>query len=113
MRDALSGIFDVADPSGIVTLAIPAWVSGYHSPLITLTKYAIHANRDDTYDLHRFVYLFAKLHERMTKGASGSAAFKVLLTELADYFDPAPRGAALETFRRPHQNALFSLPSFV
>ena len=36
----------------------------------------------------------------MTKGASGPAAFKVLLAELADYFDRAPRGAALETLQK-------------
>ena len=36
----------------------------------------------------------------MTKRASGPAAFKVLLTELADYFDRAPRGAALETLQK-------------
>ena len=28
MRDALSGIFDVADPSGTVTLTSPVWVHG-------------------------------------------------------------------------------------
>lgn len=36
----------------------------------------------------------------MTKGASGLAAFMVLLTELADYFDRAPRGATRETLMK-------------
>ena len=38
MRDALSGIFDVADPSGTVTLTSPVWVHGWHAPLLKLTK---------------------------------------------------------------------------
>ena len=33
----------------------PVWVSGWHAPLLNLTKAAIHANRDDTHDLHRLV----------------------------------------------------------
>ena len=33
----------------------------------------------------------------MTSGASGPVAFKTLLTDFADYFDRAPRGAALAT----------------
>ena len=55
MRDALSGIFDVADPTGTVTMDSPVWVSGWNAPLLKLTKAAINANRDDTYDLHRLV----------------------------------------------------------
>ena len=62
MRDALAGIFDVADPSGTVTLDSPAWIPGWHAPLLNLTKSAIHASRDDTHDLHRLVDdLVAKL----------------------------------------------------
>ena len=53
MRDALSGIFDVADPTGTVTMDSPVWVSGWHAPLLKLTKAAINANRDDSHDLHR------------------------------------------------------------
>ena len=32
----------------------------------------------------------------MTTGSSGPSAFKILLADFADYFDRAPRGAALE-----------------
>lgn len=35
---------------------------------------------------------FSQRQERMTPGVSGPAASKVLLTELANYFDRAPRG---------------------
>lgn len=52
MRAALSGIFDVADPTRTVTLDLSNWVSGWHTPLLKPTKAAIHANRDDTHDLH-------------------------------------------------------------
>ena len=55
MRDALSGIFDVTEPSGTVTLTSPVWVHGWHAPLLKLTKAAIAPNRDDTHDLHRLV----------------------------------------------------------
>ena len=55
MRDALSGIFVVADPTGTVTMDSPVWVSGWHAPLLKLTKAAINANRDDTHDLPRLV----------------------------------------------------------
>ena len=97
MRDALSGIFDVADPSGTVTLTSPVWVPGWHAPLLKLTKAAIAPNRDD---MHRLIDdLFSQLQERMTSGASGPVAFKTLLTDFADYFDRAPRGAALATLQ--------------
>ena len=43
MRDALSGIFEVADPTGTVTMDSPVWVSGWHAPLLKLTKAAINA----------------------------------------------------------------------
>ena len=55
MRDTLSGIFDVGDPTGTVTMDSPIWVSGWPAPLLKLTKAAINANRDDTHDLHRLV----------------------------------------------------------
>ena len=62
MRDTLSGMFDVADPSGSVTMRSPIWVSGWHAPLLKLTKASIMANRDDTQTLHRLVDdLFAQL----------------------------------------------------
>ena len=100
MRDALSGIFDVADPSGTVTLTSPVWVHGWHAPLLKLTKAAIAPNRDDTHDLHRLIDdIFSQLQERMTSGASGPTAFKTLLTDFADHFDRAPRGAALATLQ--------------
>ena len=86
MRDALSGIFDVADPTGVVILTSPVWVPGWHAPLLKLTKVAITPNRDDTNDLHRLVdYLFSQLQERMTAGSSGPETFKTLLADFADY----------------------------
>ena len=101
MRDALSGIFDVADPSGTVTMDSPVWVSGWNAPLLKLTKAAINANRDDTHDLHRLVDdLFSQLQERLSSGIGGPAAFKTLLSDFADYFDRASRGAALETLQK-------------
>ena len=88
MRDALSGIFDVADPTGTVTMNLLVWVSGWHAPLLKLTKVAINANRDDTHDLHRLVDdLFSQLQKRMTTGSSEPSAFKILLADFADYFD--------------------------
>ena len=98
MRDALSGIFDVADPTGTVTMNSPVWVPDWHASLLKLTKAAITVNRDDTHDLHRPVDdLFSQLQERMITGSSGPAAFKILLSDFADYFDRASLGAALET----------------
>ena len=100
MRGALSGIFDVADPTGAVTLTSPVWVPGWHAPLLKLTKAAITPNRHDTHDLHRLVDdLFSQLQERRTTGSSGPAAFKILLVDFTDYFDRAPRGAALATLQ--------------
>ena len=101
MRDTLSGIFDVADPTGTVTMDSPVWVSGWNAPLLKLTKAAINANRDDTHDLHRLVDdLFSQIKERLSSGSGGPASFKILLTDFADYFDRAPRGAALETLQK-------------
>ena len=100
MRDALSGIFDVADPFGTVTLTSPVWVYGWHAPLLKLSKAAIAPNRDDTHDLHRLIDdIFSQLQERMTSGTSGPVAFKTLLTDFTDHFDRAPRGAALATLQ--------------
>ena len=82
MRDALSGIFDVADPSGTVTLTSLVKVPGWHAPLLKLIKAAIAPNRDDTHDLHCLIDdLFSQLQERMTSGASGPVTFKTLLTD--------------------------------
>ena len=101
MRDAFSGIFDVADSTGTVTMDSPAWVSGWNAPLLKLTKTAINANLDDTHDLHRLVDdLFSQIQERLSSGSGGPAAFKILLTDFADYFNRAPRGAALETLQK-------------
>ena len=106
IRDALSGIFDVADPSGYVTMRSPFWVSGWHAPLLKLTKGAIIANRDDTHILHRLIDdLFAQLQERLAAGVNGPAAFGTLLTDVADYFDQASRGAGLATLQQ------FGVPS--
>ena len=101
MRDALSGIFYVADPSGSVTMRSPTWVSGWHAPLLKLTKASIIANRDDTHILHRLIAgLFAQLQERLASGVDGPAAFGTLMTDVADYFDWTPRGAALATLQQ-------------
>ena len=106
MSDALSGIFDVADPSGSVTLRSPIWVPGWHAPLLKLTKASIMANRDDTHTLHRLIDdLFAQLQERLASGVDGPTAFRTLLMDVTDYFDRAPRGAALETLQK------FGVPS--
>ena len=106
MRDALSGIFDVADPSGSVTTRSPSWVSGWHAPLLKLTKASIVPNRDDTHTLHRLIDdLFAQLQEKLASGVDGPVAFRTLLTDVTDYFDRAPRGAALETLQK------FGVPS--
>ena len=101
MRDALSGIFDVTDPTGTVTMHSPVWVPGWHAPLLKLVKAAIIGNRDDTHDLHRLVDdVFAQLQERIISGFSGPDAFKILLADFGDFFDRAPRGAALETLQK-------------
>ena len=72
IRDALSGIFDVADPTGTVTLDLPKLVRGWHAPLLNLVKASIHANRDEIHHLHRLVGdLLVKLQERLTNGSSG------------------------------------------
>ena len=106
MRDALSGIFDVADPSSSVTMRSPSWVSGWHAPLLKLTKASIVPNRDDTHTLHRLIDdLFTQLQERLASGVDGPAAFRTLLTDVTDYFDRSPRRAALETLQK------FGVPS--
>ena len=107
MRDALSGIFYVADSSGSVTMRSPIWVPGWHAPLLKLMKASIMANRDDTHTLHRLVEdLFAQLlQERLAFGVDGPAAFRTLLIDVTDYFDRAPQGAALETLQN------FGVPS--
>ena len=106
MRNALSGIFDVADPSGSVTMRSLTWVSGWHAPLLKLTKASIVPNRDDAHTLHRLVVdLSAQLQDRLASGVDWPAAFRTLLTDVADYFDRAPRGAALETLQK------FGVPS--
>ena len=101
MRDALSGFFDVADPSGSVTMRSPSSVSGWHAPLLKLTKASIVPNREDTHTLHRLVDdLFIQLQERLASGVDRPAAFRTLLMDVTDYFDRAPRGAALETLQK-------------
>ena len=100
IRDALSGIFDVADPSGTVTVDSPQWVPGWHAPLLKLIKAAIHANRDDTHGLHRFIDdSFAQRQERLTSGSGCPSAFKARLADITDHFDRAPRGAALASLQ--------------
>ena len=66
-----------------------------------MTKASIHANRDDTHDLHRLVDdLFVQFQERLTSRSSGPSAFRMLLADVTDYFDRTPRGAALETLQK-------------
>ena len=106
MSDALSDIFDIANPSGSVILRSPIWDSGWHAPLPKLTKASMMTNRDDTHTLHCLVDdLFAQLQERLASGVDGLAAFRTLLIDVTDYFDRPPRGAALETLQR------FGVPS--
>ena len=101
IRNALSGIFDVADSTGTVTLDSLTWVPGWYAPLLKLVKASIHANCDDTHDLHHLVDdLFAQLQERLTSGLSGPATLKMLLADITDYSDRAPLGAALETLQK-------------
>ena len=101
MRDTLSGIFDVTVPTGTVTMNSPVWVPGWHAPRLKLTKAVIYANRDNTHGLHRLVDdLFSQIQEGVVTGSSGPAAFMILLADFADYFDRAPRGAALETLQK-------------
>ena len=101
MRDALSGISDVTDPTGTVTMNSPVWIPGWHAPLLKLVKAAINGNRDDTHDLRRLVDdVFCQLQERISSGSSGPDAFKILLADFGDFFDRAPRGAALETLQK-------------
>ena len=76
----------------------------HHS--LKLTKASIVPNRDGTHTLHRLVDgLFAQLQENLASGVDGPAAFRTLLTDVADYFDRTPRGAALETLQK------FGVPS--
>ena len=101
MRGALSGIFDIAHPSGSVTIISPTWVSGWHAPLLKLTKVSIIANRDVTHTPYHLIdELFAQLQERLASDVDGPAAFGTLQTDVADYFDRAPRGAALTTLQQ-------------
>ena len=101
MRDSLSGIYDVADPSGSVTMRSPSWVSGWHAPLLKLTKASIVPNRNNTHTLHRLVDdLFDQQQERLASGVDGPGASKTLLTDVADHFDCAPRSAALASLQK-------------
>ena len=103
---SLSGIFDLAAPSGSAIMKPPTWVPGWHAPLLKLTKASIVPNRDDTNTLHGPVNdLFAQLQERLASGVDGPAAFRTLLTDVGDFFDRAPRGADLETLQK------FGVPS--
>lgn len=84
--DALSSIFMLLIPRR-PALDSPAWVLGRHASLLKMTKYAILANCDDTYDIYRLVDdLFIELQGRSTSGFTCPAAFKILLFELVDYF---------------------------
>ena len=90
IRDALSGISNVPDSVGAVTLESPTWVPGWHAPLLMVMKDVFPLDHDDTHDLHRLVdELFRQLQERMISGTSGSAEFKMLLSDLAENFHRA------------------------
>ena len=79
----------------------PSWVSGWHAPLLKRTKASIVPNGDDTHTLHRLMDdLFAQSQERLASRMDGPAAFRTLLTDVANYFDRAPRGATLETLQK-------------
>ena len=79
---------------------LPTRPLGRRGLLLKLTKAAISPNRDDTHDLHRLIDdLFPQLRKRLTSGSSGPDAFRTLLADFADYFDRAPRGAALATLQ--------------
>ena len=96
MRDASSGMFDVADPSGSVSMRSPSWVSGWHAPLLKLTKASIVPNRDDTHTLHRLIDdLFTQFQERLASGVDGPAAFRTLLTDVTDYFEPLAKRSSI------------------
>ena len=96
----------MADPSGSVTMRSPSWVSGWHAPLLKLTKASIVPNRDITHTLHRLVDdLFDQQQERLASGVDGPGASKTLLTDVADHFDCAPRSAALASLQK------FAVPS--
>ena len=100
MHDTSSGFFGVADQSGSVTMRSPTWVSGWHAQLLKLTKASIVPNRDDMHTIHRPVDdLYAQLKERLASGLDGPGAFRALLTDVADHFDRALRGAALASLQ--------------
>lgn len=84
IRDVLSGILVVADPAG-------------SSKFI---KASINSNRLDAHVLYFLVDgLFNQLQDILTSGTSDPGAFENFLSYLADYFNRASRGAALETFQ--------------
>ena len=101
LRDALSDIFNVVDPSDSVTMRSPIWFLGWHAPLFKFTKGSILPNRDDSHALHRLVDdLFAQLQETLDSDVDGLAAFRTVLIDIANDFDRAPFGAALETLQK-------------
>ena len=113
MRDALSRIFDIADPSGSVTMRSPSWVSGWHAPLRKQTKASTVTNRHDTHTLHRLVDdHFAQLQERLALGVDGPGAFKTLLTNAADHFDRRRGFSISPKIRRTLWDTLFELLTF-
>ena len=90
----------------LVQQFLPTWFLGWHAPRFKLTKASIIPNRYDSHALHRLVDdLFAQIKETFTSDSDGPVAFRTLLIEVADDFDRAPRGAALETLQR------FGVPS--
>ena len=96
MCDALFGIFYVAEPTDTMKMSSPTSVPGWHTPLLKLKEAFIQAYRDNTHDLHRFVDdLFLQFRERLNTGA----ASRILLTDIADGFDRAPRSATLKTLQ--------------
>ena len=96
MCDALFGIFYVAEPTDTVKMNPATSIPGWHAPLLKLTEAFIQAYRDNTHVLHRFVDdLSLQIQERLDTGAAST----VILTDIADRFDRAPRGATLKTLQ--------------
>ena len=106
--------FCVADPTNTVTMSSPTWIPGWHTPRLKLAKAFIHANLDDTHALHRLGdEIFSQQQERLNSGVHGPAAFRMILTDIADHCDRAPRGAALETLQTPGVSTKTSSSSYL
>ena len=62
IRDSLTGIVEVIDPSGTVHIDSTARIPDYSSPLAKFASSVIYANRDDTHNVDRLIEdLFAQV----------------------------------------------------